>query len=158
MRLWTSKEIIERLVKRYLLVDVTMEKNKLELLQYILPVTSVDELLRNVIFSSEIKTPGATGRLLTHTVPSGKRWRLIAYSVARSGAGDATYSEISVGENGGLATGLPIETFTAVVGKNGTFSAENLWLPEGWEVGPTLAAWTTGNTIMTLILEEEDAY
>lgn len=77
---WVTKSVLNRLRSRFLLSDNLTVPDPLLLYKTIMPVTSVDEVLRtNLIGLNAAVGVTATGELIVATVPKGKLWRLFGY-------------------------------------------------------------------------------
>lgn len=152
--LWSSVEIISRLVRRFDLQDIASESDAMLMPRVIQPVTDVDELLRTTElgYLGAVDISAAVAFVSFFQVPIGKRWRLIGFvTSATTGSSTAAWRPDG-GANafnmndGGTATSLRI-------------FGSPLPLPERADIG----RFSTNNGAdtsesMTIWYTEEDAF
>lgn len=146
-------DIIENIQSRFNARE-TGQRPPLELDDTIKLVLDIDKVLFVPTLDSFILTPTAIGWYTCFTVPDGERWLLHNIRAQRSGAGDATYDGVRVGD--GTVTCLLYAT-TATTGLTNAFASQP-WLESGWVLQIDVAVWTTGNTEVQILYDAYEGY
>jgi hypothetical protein len=149
---WVNKAITERLVHRFEIGEVPNVPNPYLLMRVIVPTTQFDDLLAVSELASVAKDISAAAGtfVIFHTVPLGKRWKLL-FSVL-----DATSAASRIAlYDGTVEISLTAQSTTL---KQDKWSRDFV-LEEGWSLG----AYTTGNggdtaRSMQIWYVEEDSY
>jgi hypothetical protein len=154
---WANIQYLERLVKRLELRELPVDAQlAYKLLKTIMPVTSIDDLLSEIEIKQGPFTPTGIGWFTALTIPAGERWEIYSYSVARDGAGDATYDMIQIYNAAGTLA-VPIASFTAAA-SNSAVLAYPQPVKEGHLIKVHVAAWSSGNSYLNLLTRVGDAY
>jgi len=155
--LWIASgaDIDNRLVKRFSLGPDIQVNNPYWLQRVILPVTNVDELLRDIKVETVTVACNGSTMVAGLVVPASKRWIVHGLMLTRS-TGDRVLSDLSVydGANhfyidksiGGTAF------FSGILGH--AFPMDELWGIYFNVSGGT----TDGNWVVRALIAEEDAY
>jgi len=154
--LWSSAEIINRLVRRYKLEDIASESNAMLIPRVIQPITNIDRLLETSgVERRAAFDPGGTGFFTIVEVPEGKRWEIIGFRGARVTGATITFNAFAMTPAGG--TQFIALTFTASADFSYIFP-QSLPLEEGGIPQLSVNAYTTGTCLMDILVREEDAF
>ena len=150
--------IIARLTSRFSLQR--SEDEPFELTETVMPITNVDELVKITKAVERVVAHTAVGWVTAHTVPSGKKWKLICL-IAAVTSGTGTIDELGIIPLGYTGTYRPALIKLATPVATMRFTAENkdIILNEGDKIDIYFAVHSVnGNLTCAVLIEEEDAY
>lgn len=147
-----SKPIVAKLGKKFGVRQSASEQ--LETGNVLIPVTIADSLVTDTRIVSQTVAYTIPTTLTSHVVPSGKRWRFVAYSCYLA-SGTATFDQVTIGTS---TSQIILFRQTAAATLN-YVAPTDIYLTEGQFIGFNMAAVTgAGNANCTLLYEEEDIY
>jgi len=155
---FANEELIQRLVKRFDLERSPRIADPFLFQKIIVPVTSVDELLRTVNLSHDADIASASGWITVRTVPAGKRWHLLGYGVWRTTGATMEFGFAGLSYSG-LGTSVTIDDFTPTDSHQGHMFYQPIPMKEAWTLDVYVTTDQAGDKFdVTTLYYEEESY